>query len=73
MRAPRPDGSGINGHDGATGLRDGTVAADPRLARHVAELRTRLGLVCRAWREPEFEALLHRIARTKMRWDDAPP
>jgi hypothetical protein len=54
-------------------LRDGTVAADPRLARHVAELRTRLGLVCRAWREPEFEALLHRIARTKMRWDDAPP
>jgi hypothetical protein len=59
------------------GTGDGTVAgpagADPRLARHVAELRTRLGLVCRAWREPEFEALLHRIARTKMRWDDAPP
>ncbi len=76
MRAQRPEGSGISGDDGAAGSGAGTVAgtgdADPRLARHVAELRTRLRPVCREWREPEFEALLHRIARTKVRWDDAP-
>ena len=77
MRAQRPEESGISGDDGAAGSSDGTVAgtgdADARFACHVAELRTRLRWVCREWREPEFEALLHRIALTKVRWDDAPP
>ncbi len=81
MRARRPEGSGIGGEDGAAaesgdgpvaGTGEGTGDADPRLARRVAELRTRLRSVCREWTEPEFEALLHRIARMQVRWDDAP-
>jgi hypothetical protein len=44
--------------------------ADPRLALVVAELRRRLRPVCRDWADPEFEALVHRIARTKLRWAD---
>lgn len=47
-----------------------TEVADPRLARHVAELRVRLRPLCRDWDAAAFEALLLSIAQTKVRWAD---
>jgi hypothetical protein len=38
------------------------------LARYVADLKTRLWPICRDWDEAAFEALVLRIARTKMGW-----
>jgi hypothetical protein len=45
-----------------------TERADARLARHVAALRTRLRPICRDWDAAAFEALVLRIARTKVAW-----
>jgi hypothetical protein len=47
-----------------------TEQADARLERHVADLRTRLRPVCRDWDAAAFEALVLRIAQTKVRWAD---
>jgi hypothetical protein len=44
--------------------------ADPRLAQHLADLRSRLRPICRDWDEAAFEALVLRIAWTKVRWAD---
>ena len=55
---------------------DGSIAAfastpgDPRVVPLVAELRRRLRPACRGWDEAAFEALLHHMARTKLRWTD---
>jgi hypothetical protein len=38
------------------------------LARHVADLKTRLRPICRDWDEAAFEALVLRMVRTKMSW-----
>ena len=46
-------------------------AADPQLARHVAELRSRLRPVCRDWDEATFEVLVLIIAQSKVRWAEA--
>lgn len=55
---------------GTTGPSTDTPAdgADPELAHLVDELRSRLRPVCRDWKEAEFEALVHVIARSKVRW-----
>jgi hypothetical protein len=42
--------------------------ADSQLALLVAELRERLRPACRDWEEADFEALVQRIARLKVRW-----
>jgi hypothetical protein len=44
--------------------------ADARIERHVADLRIRLQPVCRDWDAAAFDALVLRIARTKVRWAD---
>jgi hypothetical protein len=54
----------------ASGDGAGTGPASPGLAREVAELRERLRPVCRDWGDAEFEALVQRMARTKLRWAD---
>ena len=45
-------------------------AADARLAALTASLATRLRAVCDDWEAAEFDALVERIARTKLRWAD---
>ncbi len=67
MRAPPPEGQRADGGDGVA---YGAGRADPRVERHVAELRGRLRPVCREWPEAEFDALVQRIARTKVRWNE---
>jgi hypothetical protein len=47
-----------------------TEVADARLERHVADLSTRLRPICRDWDAAAFEAMVLRIARTKVRWAD---
>ncbi len=60
------DGSAMpaaaSGPDGA--------AADARLSALAASLATRLRAVCADWDAGEFDALVQRIARTKLRWAD---
>jgi type IV secretory pathway TrbD component len=48
----------------------GAPAADDRLAVLTASLAERLRAVCRDWEAAEFDALVDRIARTKLRWTD---
>ncbi len=48
----------------------GAPAADARLAVLTASLAERLRAVCRDWEAAEFDALVDRIARTKLRWTD---
>ena len=66
MRTPPPDEPGSSG----AGEAGHAENADPRLASQVAELSMRLRAVCADWREAEFDALVQRIARTKLRWAD---
>ena len=47
-----------------------TAALDARLAPIAASVAARLGAVCREWDVAEFQALVERIARTKLRWAD---
>ncbi len=49
---------------------DGASAADARLPALTASLAARLRAVCRDWDAAEFDALVERIARTKLRWAD---
>ncbi len=49
---------------------DGASAADARLPALTASLAARLRAVCRGWDAAEFDALVERIARTKLRWAD---
>jgi hypothetical protein len=49
----------------------GSDDSDPSLTLLVAELAERLRPVCSHWDEPSFQALVHRMARLKRRWDDA--
>jgi hypothetical protein len=44
---------------------------DTRVALLLGDLRCRLRPVCGHWSEAEFEAVILRIARTKVRWIDA--
>jgi len=44
---------------------------DARVARLLDDLRRRLRPACRDWSEAEFEAVIQRIARAKLRWTDA--
>jgi hypothetical protein len=46
------------------------AAADVRLSVLAASLATRLRGVCADWEAREFDALVERIARTKLRWTD---
>ncbi len=46
------------------------AAADVRLSALAASLATRLRGVCADWDAGEFDALVQRIARTKLRWTD---
>jgi hypothetical protein len=32
------------------------------------DIRRRLAFICAEWSEPDFEAVVQRIARMKMRW-----
>jgi hypothetical protein len=43
-------------------------ATDGPVAMLADDIRQRLGPICRDWREDDFEAVVHRIARMKMRW-----
>ncbi len=43
---------------------------DVRLSVLAASLATRLRAVCADWEAREFDALVERIARTKLRWTD---
>lgn len=43
---------------------------DSRLTLLTADLRRRLRRVCQHWDDAEFDALVQKIARTKMRWGD---
>jgi hypothetical protein len=52
------------------GATEAAEEADARLERHVTDLRTRLWPICRDWDPAAFEALVLRIARTKVRWAD---
>ena len=54
------------------GLTDAAAAdgGDARLAPLTAALAARLGSVCRGWDAAEFTALVDRIARTRLRWED---
>ena len=54
---------------GAASGPDG-AAADVRLSALAASLATRLRGVCAGWDAGEFDALVERIARTKLRWAD---
>jgi hypothetical protein len=45
-------------------------AQDPRLALHAADLRSRLRHVCRDWKEDDFEEVVQRMARMKVRWSE---
>ena len=60
------DGSAMpaaaSGPDGA--------AADARLSALAASLAARLRAVCADWDAGEFDALVERMARTKLRWAD---
>ena len=49
-------------------LYDPTGPDDPRLAPVVADLRARLALVCAHLPAESFDALVRRIAHTKLRW-----
>jgi hypothetical protein len=46
------------------------AAADARLSALAASLATRLRAACADWDAGEFDALVERIARTKLRWAD---
>ena len=46
------------------------AAADARLSALAASLTARLRGVCADWDAGEFDALVQRIARTKLRWAD---
>jgi hypothetical protein len=52
----RPPGDGVR------------LLLEGRLAALVLDVRRRLRPVCVDWGEAEFESLVHRIARTKLRW-----
>ncbi len=54
--------NGASGPDGA--------AADTRLSALAASLAPRLRAVCADWDAGEFDVLVERIARTKLRWGD---
>ncbi len=73
MAVAERDRSGAPSPHGAVAAAAGE-GADARLERHVADLRTRLRPICRDWDEAAFEALVLRMARTKVRWaaTDAP-
>lgn len=53
-----------------TGLAGGGVPAADRLTPLVTDLQRRLRPLCRDWDEAEFDALVDRIARCKLRWAD---
>ena len=44
---------------------------DARVATLLDDLRRRLRPACRDWSEAEFEAVIQRIARAKLRWTDS--
>ena len=46
------------------------ATADVRLSALAASLATRLRAVCVDWDAGEFDALVERIVRTKLRWAD---
>ena len=58
-----------NATPGAAPGPDG-AAADARLSALAASLATRLRGVCGEWDVGEFDTLVQRIARTKLRWAD---
>ena len=58
-----------NATPGAAPGPDG-APADARLAALAASLATRLRAVCADWDAGEFDALVQRIARTKLHWAD---
>jgi hypothetical protein len=47
------------------------AAGDARVAPLLDDLRRRLRPACRDWSEAEFEAVIQRIARAKLRWTDS--
>jgi hypothetical protein len=46
------------------------ATVDARLSALAGSLATRLRAVCADWDAGEFDALVERIARTKLRWAD---
>ena len=44
---------------------------DARVAPLLDDLRRRLRPACQDWSEAEFETVIQRIARAKLRWTDA--
>ncbi len=71
MRMPVPRSSdSAAAHASGVGGAGGASAADARLAALTASLAERLRAVCRDWEAAEFDALVDRIARTKLRWTD---
>ena len=53
------------------GIDTGPEDGDPRFVSLVAQVARRLRPSCAEWEEQEFQALVRRIARMKVRWDDA--
>jgi hypothetical protein len=79
VRAVSPNGrpgdrAAADGRAGAGGAGRVVPHADrgvPRLAEVEADLRARLRPACRDWAEADFDALVVRIARVKVRWAEA--
>ena len=58
---PAPSAFGASGEPGAV---------ESRLEQLRADLRARLRPACRHWPDGEFEALVQRMARMKLRWSE---
>jgi hypothetical protein len=63
-----PAGDGV-GHGVGEG-EPGDAGTELRLAGLTGDLRRRLRPACHGWSEAEFEALVDRLARIKLRWAD---
>lgn len=70
MRRPQPEPR-AHADDGGDVRPLQTASDDPRFALLVARLSARLRPVCTGWDDAEFEALVHQIARMKVRWGEA--
>jgi hypothetical protein len=65
-QSPQPVLSAIRADDAAM-----PAPSDARAAPLLDDLRRRLRPACQDWSEEEFEGVIQRIARAKLRWTDA--
>ena len=70
-QAPLPERPAHSGRGTNDATRSRPEDGDPRVALLVARLAERLRPVCAGWDEAHFQALVHQIARRRVRWGDA--